>query len=251
MRYLDDRNHLRVEIHTKECAIPADELVRMQSLLMTTLGAAVKDFPESELLIKIIFHSRSDAYHVQLKLKLPGKTLATSEEDTYLDAAFQRGSRKLVRRVEEYQELPDLRATEVAGHRKALDQDVVAPEDPSAGPLAEVVRKGDYRAFRAALAGYEEWLRHRVGRWVQRYPEAEARVGGELLLGDLVEEVYLSAFERFPKRPTTVRFSEWLDSLIDPSLKALLRHPDEERENASMVRTVCEAPLEERDGVHE
>jgi len=213
--------------------------VRMQSLL-TAVGEAVKDLSESELLVKIIFHSHSDAYHVHLKLKLPGKRLATSEEDTYLDAAFQRGVRKLVQRVEDYKEHPNLRATKVAVNRKALDEDVVAPEDPSAGPLAEIVRKGDYQAFRAALASNEEWLCHRIGRWVQRYPEAEARVGGELLLGDLVEEIYLNAFERFSRRPTAIRFSEWLESLIDPSLKAMLRHPDEERENASLAQTVVE-----------
>jgi hypothetical protein len=62
------------------------------------------------------------------------------------------------------------------------------------------------------------------------------------LLGDLVEEVYLNAFERFAERPTDVPLSGWLEGLIDPSLKALLRHPDEEHENASLARTVRQAP---------
>jgi len=120
---------------------------------------------------------------------------------------------------------------------------VVAPEDPEAGPLAEAVRRGDYRAFRTALAGYEEWLGKRGGGWGQRYPEAQAQIGRGLLLGDLVEEVYLNAFERFAQRPTDVRLSEWLEDLLDPSLKALLRHPDEESDNASLARTVRQVPL--------
>jgi hypothetical protein len=36
---------------------------------------------------------------------------------------------------------------------------------------------------------------------------------------------------------------EWLDGLIDPSLKMLLREPDEGRQEASFARTLREAPL--------
>jgi hypothetical protein len=59
----------------------------------------------------------------------------------------------------------------------------------------------------------------------------------------MVEEVYLHAFEHYPRRPTQVPFHQWLEDLMDPSLKALLRHPDQERENASLARTLRETPL--------
>ena len=59
-----------------------------------------------------------------------------------------------------------------------------------------------------------------------------------LAIGDVVEAVYLNAFEGYARRPTEVPFHEWLDSLIDPSLKTVMRHPDEEKENASFARTV-------------
>ena len=62
----------------------------------------------------------------------------------------------------------------------------------------------------------------------------------ELLLGDIVEEVYLNAFERYSHRQAEVPFHDWLDSLIDPSLKGLLRNPEEGRENASLARTLRE-----------
>ena len=113
-------------------------------------------------------------------------------------------------------------------------------------PLGTAARAGDYRAFRIGLAGYEEWLRRRVGRWVQRYPDAEARIGNGLRIGDLVEEVYLNAFEGFTRRPTDIRLSDWLDRLIDPSLKLMLRDPDGEKENASLARTWRETPLGSR-----
>jgi ribosome-associated translation inhibitor RaiA len=239
MRFVDDRNHLRIEIDTKDCSIPEDERARMQTML-APLGEVVHDFPASELWINVVNHPATQAYHIAFKMKVPGLTLFTSERDPYLDSALERGLRKLVRKVEDYKERPDRRAEELAQQRTALEREVMAPQDPQTGPLAAAVRQGDYRAFRTALATYEEWLRKRVGRWVQRYPQAQAQVGDGLLLGDLVEEVYLNAFERFAGRPTDVRLSQWLDGLIDPSLRALLRHPDEERQNASMARTVRE-----------
>ena len=118
------------------------------------------------------------------------------------------------------------------------------------GRVYQLAREGEIpftrvgRSIRVPREAWEEWLRKRVGRWVQRYPQAEARVGGSLRLGDLVEEVLLNGFERYTRRPTAVPFSEWLDSLIDPSLKALLRHPDDERENVNMARTLRPAPSE-------
>jgi hypothetical protein len=148
-----------------------------------------------------------------------------------------------MQKVAAYKDRPNRPAEDVARREAVLDREIVAPEDRDAGPLGEAARAGDYRAFRTTLSGYEEWLRKRVGRWVQRYPEAEARVGDGLALGDLVEEVYLNAFERFTQRPTEVPLRDWLDGLIDPSLKVLMKHPAEERENASFARTLRETPL--------
>jgi hypothetical protein len=80
--------------------------------------------------------------------------------------------------------------------------------------------------------------------WVQRRPEAQARLGRELRMGDIVEEVYLNAFEQFTRRPTAVRLSEWLGGLIDLSISVLLRHPSEEAEVASMARTLRDTRIE-------
>jgi ribosome-associated translation inhibitor RaiA len=242
MHYSDETTHLHVQIESRGRDIPADEKARMEDAL-GPLGEAVREFPASDLRIDVLYHPHSAAYHVEFKLKVPGRTLFTGEWDAYLDAAFQRGLGKLLRRVEAYKENPDREAAGAAGRRAVLEREVMAPEGRDAGPLAEAVRRGSYRAFRNALAGYEEWLRKRVGRWVRRYPEAQAQVGRRLLLGDVVEEVYLQAFEGFTRRPLDVPLSEWLDRLIDPALKALLRHPDEERESASVARTMRQALL--------
>jgi len=174
---------------------------------------------------------------------LPGKTLFNSDYGEDYRMAFDRLVQKLGDQVADYREHPNRGAEKVARQRAVLDRDIVAPEGPDIGPLGQAVQDGDYRTFRRLLSGYEEWLRDRIGRWVQRYPDAEAQVGNRLRLGDLLEEVYLNAFERYPQWPTEVPFHEWLDGLIDPSLKEFLRHPDEERENASIARTLRNAPL--------
>jgi ribosome-associated translation inhibitor RaiA len=240
MRWTDGQ--FRVEVTSKGCDIPADERARLQALLAPVVES-VNGLPGGDLAIDVVHHPHSGEYHAKFKLKLPGRALFSGEQAPYLDTALQRAAQKLAREVEAYQERPDGEAVAAAERRSALDNEVVPPEGPDAGPLAEAATAGDYRAFRTALAGYEEWLRGRVGRLVQRRPEAQARVGKELLLGDVVEEVYLNAFEQFTRRPTAVRLSEWLEGLIDPAIRALLRHPDEGREAASMARTVREAPL--------
>jgi ribosome-associated translation inhibitor RaiA len=245
MQYTDRRHHLRVAIDAKGCDIPADERTRMERTL-GPLGEEVRDLQNAELTLGVTYHKQSKTYNVEARLRLPGRSLVTSDRDGYLDSAYQRCVRKLYQLVKAYQEHPDRKAEKAAERRASLDDNVVSPEDPDAGPLLEHVRAGKYMAFRNDLVLYEDFLRKRVGRWIQRYPEAEARVGDGLKIGDLVEEVYLNAFEHFPERPDEVSLSAWLDQLIDPSLKALLRHPDEERENASFARTLREAPPHNR-----
>jgi hypothetical protein len=114
----------------------------------------------------------------------------------------------------------------------------IVPTDADAGTLGEAVFEGNYRAFRLALSGYEEWLRKRVGQWLQRFPEVEARVGRGLSIGDVVEEVYLMAFETYTQRSTAVPLHDWLDGLIDESVKVLMKHRGRESETASFARTV-------------
>jgi DNA-directed RNA polymerase specialized sigma24 family protein len=126
-----------------------------------------------------------------------------------------------------------------------MNRDIVAPEDPDATQLAQAVEAGDYAAFHALLADHEDWLRLRVGRWLQRYPDAEAEVGRRVKIGDLVEEVLLNAFEGFHERSDDVPLRDWLNSLIDPSLLDYCRHPAEERENISFVRSLRAPPRTE------
>ena len=239
MRYSFDRYNLQLEIEAKECQIPTDQLARIQDRL-DELGRAVAAFASSELKLLVIHHPRSNRYHAEAKLKLPGETLFTGQWDEVLDAALDACLTKLLRKVEHYRAHPDHRARQAAEQRAARDWALAAPANPDEGELGQAVSAGDYSRFRELLADYEDWLRLRVGRWVQRYPEADERIGESVLIVDVVEEVYLLAFEEYPRRPDEVPFGQWLDKLVDPALREIYRDWENERENVSVARTLRE-----------
>lgn len=239
MQYSDDRFHLNVQLDCKDCQIPADERSRMQESLVY-LGEQVEEYPASDLKARIVYHPQSQTYHVELHLQVPGRKLISAQTDPYLDSAFQRSLDELRKAVDEYNRSPDQEAINALKQRLGLQRDVVAPEPPEPGPLAQAVEQADYAAFRAALAPFDTWLNDRVGRWLSRNPAVEAEVGKTIRPSEVVEEVYLNAFEVFPKRPADLAFHQWLQTLIDPSIKRLLQHPDQEKQNISMAETLQE-----------
>jgi ribosome-associated translation inhibitor RaiA len=236
MQYVAEWYRLQVEIQTRECGLPEDERLRMQPAL-DRLGEAVEELGGGQFWLTIVYHPRSQVYHAQAKLKLPGKTIITGEHNEYLDSAVQRCLDKVIRHVEAYKSNPDHQAIEQVRRQAALSTDIIAPVEPDAGKLGEAVQTGDYAAFRRSLLALEEPLRMRVGRWIQRYPEVQALVGESFEIADLVEEVFLLAFEQYRDRPTHISLHEWLASLIDPAVKAFWRHP-EDRLAASFAQTV-------------
>jgi hypothetical protein len=100
------------------------------------------------------------------------------------------------------------------------------------------VEAGDYARFRKATYPYEESLRKRVGRWVGHYSEVQEKIGNDLAINDVVEAVFLNAFERYGERPRNIRLGQWMEGLIDGSVRALLQNPDEALENVGFARTL-------------
>jgi ribosome-associated translation inhibitor RaiA len=239
MQRSDEGRQFRIQLDAKHCTISPAELAKMENAL-EHLGRVAKSFPVSDLYIVARRHARSNDYHVKTSLVLPGKTLFTGERDAVLYSAYERCISKLVQKVEAYKRSLS-NQEEVAKQEKGTHKLVEPSVDPDPAVLMEAVRSADYAAFRRATLGYEEPIRKRIGRWIQRYPEIEAQLGKGLTLADFVEEVFLNAFERYPRRPAGLALGEWLESLIDPSIKALLDHPDEEKQNISFARTVTEA----------
>jgi hypothetical protein len=103
------------------------------------------------------------------------------------------------------------------------------------------VGAGDYAAFRLAMLPFEDGVQARAGRWIQRFPQFEARIGKDVKLSDVTEEVFLTAFDQFENRPAEVPMGEWLANLIDRATKALMTRTAEEMENINLMRNALNA----------
>ena len=239
MRSSDNSEKLHVEVETKQCEISQAEQEKMHAAL-TPLIKVVQDFPVAGLIVTVNHHLRGNDYHVKTSLVLTGKTLFTGERHEQMYTAFERCVQKLVNKVNTYKHVLS-NTPEVQKHEKGTHQEVTATFEPDTATLEEAVRSGDYAAFRSALLPYEEPVGKRIGRWVQRYPDLNALIGERLTIEDIVEDVFLNAFENYAHRPPSVTLGEWLENLIDPSVKAILHHPDEELENISFARSLREA----------
>jgi hypothetical protein len=90
------------------------------------------------------------------------------------------------------------------------------------------------------MFAYEEPLRKRIGRWIERYPQVAGQLREQVQLEDIVEEVFLTAFDQYDDRPHAVAFREWLENLIDPSVKLVSTASDEELDNISFARTLVD-----------
>jgi len=233
-------HELRIELDTKSCQASAGEIAKMESGL-APLRDLVRDFPVKNLYVTVFYYARGKTYHVKTSLVLPGATLFTGERHDVLYSAYEQCVRKLMKKVAAYKEtmggVPNRDK-----HRQGTHQDVVPSQEPDPQLLALAAAEGDYAAFRRGMDTYDEPLRKRAGRWVQRYPHVDDTIGNGLQLDDVVEEVLLMAFDRFERRPAAVPLSEWLEGLIDPSLKALTSNPEEELENIRLARSYSEMP---------
>jgi ribosome-associated translation inhibitor RaiA len=230
------RHKLQVHFDTHEFQPAPGELEELSDHF-DTLAVQLGDFPQADARVVIEWNGRNNEYAVKLTLLLPGDTLVTSDHDPVLHAAFRRALDSLELRVKGFKErLGGIDA------RQQREESARGRAATDAGPLDETaldaaVAARDYAAFRAAVGPLEEWLRLRVGRLVERHPDAQARMGRDFDVLDLTEGVLLAAFEQHPHRHAEVPYRDWLEGLIDPTVKAFVRDPVRERENVNMVRS--------------
>lgn len=229
---------LRIELEAKNCSPRPDEIEKMESNL-GSLRTMTREFPIADLYITIYRHPRSNDFKVKTSLVLTGRTLFTADHHTHLHPAFQRCVRKLVAKLRGY--LDDLgNKPELAKREEGTRREVVPTAAPDGDALERAIDEADYAAFRRAGAVYEGPIRERASRWINRYPELEAKLGNGFSVNDAVEEVFLNAFERFRDRPPAARLGQWLEDLIDPSLRELTEHFDDEQTSISFSRTLEE-----------
>lgn len=237
MAFSDKTYNLRIETDSGEYALsPADQgKMDADSGNATPLGGS---FPLSDLKIEIASQSNGQVT-VATSLRLPSRTLFARDHDRTWHPAWERCVKRLVERVGAYKERLSNKST-YAKEQQGTSHDVRPTMDPDLEVLNRAVADLDYTAFRNEMAVYEEALIGRVGRWVERYPAVERQLGKSLGISEIVEEVFLNAFESYDERPPS-RMGQWIESLIDPSVQYLVQHRDEEKENVSFVQSANEA----------
>lgn len=229
----DQLSHLRIETDPGKYRISAAEQAKMDGDL-DKLRRLVATFPVAELKIELT-QQEASRIRAATSLRLPARTLFVADEDTFLHPAWERCIRRLIKKVEAYKE----KLSNKPVYERQIEgtlHEVQPFQPPATEELQQTIERQDYPRFRVLLAVYDESLESRVGRWIQRYPAIEEQLGEDLTISEIVEEVYLNAFEQFAERPP-VRLGEWLESLIDPSIHLLLDHPDEEKANLSFIES--------------
>lgn len=238
MTFRDQTYNLLVDLDMKHGRLSSAELNKMETML-SPLDDMVRHFPVSKLHVLVSYRHRTNDYVIRTSLILSGDTLVSSDHHPQAHAAFEHCINNLVRELQRYRDrlgdVPERNKQQEGTHHELL------PTLPPDGEAVEAaVREGDYGAFRTALSGYDLPVQQAVGRWVERYPEVAARLGHDLQISDIVEDVFLTAFEAHEQRPRAVRLGDWLSRHIDSAIKAIAAHPDREIENVRMARLARE-----------
>jgi len=239
MNNADDTPGFRLQIDTHHCTLSPAEQDKIRADFVH-FSRMVEHFPISDLHVMVEYNGRSNDYSVKTTLILSGNTLVGNDHDPVWHAALERCLSALSENVKAYKERMG-QVPERQKHEKGTHQALVADPNPDPVAVQSAVEEGDYAAFRVAMLGYEEALRKRIGRWVERYPELNARIGKGVELSDLVDEVFLTAFEEFERRPPGGRMGEWLEGLIDPAVRTIQAKGEEELEQVRMAQSAVEA----------
>jgi ribosome-associated translation inhibitor RaiA len=199
------------------------------------LAKQAENFPVADLHILVEGNARTTDCSIKLTLRLPSNTLVANDHDAVPYAAFDRCLTSLTYALQaEKARLDQESKRQKTG--KGTDHDVLATTTVDLGAIDDAVAAGDYAAFRRATLPFEDAIQMRAGRWVQRFPGYEARIGRDVKMSDVVEEVFLTAFDQFPKRSAGVPLGEWMEGRIDPAVKTLMTRTAEEMENINLVR---------------
>lgn len=230
----DQSYNLLVDLDMKHCQLPPSEVNKMETML-SPLNDMVRNFPVSKLHVLVSYRHRTSDYVVRTSLILSGETLVSSDHHPQAFTAFEHCIDNLEREVRRYKD--QLGAVpEQAKQREGTRHELIPTIPPDAKAIEAAVEGGDYAAFRTATSGYEGPVTALMGRWIERYPEVASHLGRDLHISDLVEDVFLIAFEEYENRPKDIRLGEWLGRHIDTAIRAMANHPEEEMENINLVR---------------
>lgn len=238
MPFSDELYDMQIETDAGDVTISPGEQEKMDHDL-GTLRKMIAHFPSPQLKLEIS-NQTPGIFRVAAGLRLAGRTLFTAGEAGTLHAGWDTAIRRLMDKVRTYKDHLG-RVPERQKLAEGTLHEIVPSMPPDSAALDQAVRQLDYRAFRAAMNVYEDALEKRVGRWIERYPAAEAQLGDGILISEIAEEVLLNAFDQYDQRPASLRLGQWLENLIDPSVQTLMQDRGIEKENLSFIATAREA----------
>lgn len=235
MSYRDEDTDLELRIHAENYEVSLQDRERIEADL-ETLRRLVKDFPVAQLHVHIDRNTHNREFHVKTNLRLPKRSLFTGSRHDALQVACEACVRKLIHKVKRLKD--GMSGRNVYRKQAEGKHDRLGPEEtPDSTSLEEAARDGDFVRFREGLGTYEESLARRVTGHLARYPDLGNEPGHEIMVSECVDEVLLNAFEGFLTRPAD-RLGNWLEHLIDPSIRALLEHPSDERRNLERLESL-------------
>jgi ribosome-associated translation inhibitor RaiA len=230
---LEDHS-LEIKLHGFD--LPEREFTWIENAART-LRPAIERFPHKDLILSIIYHPKSNDFHVKANLRLPNRTLFTGARSERVHEAVTTCMDHLLRKVQGLKE-------QLTDQPQRIHQlETLMPELWSSLEFNTLDAQAaheryDYRSFRTTLDGFQSGLMDRMGRWLQRFPEIEDQLGDGVTISDLVEDVFFHAYESFAEKPENVSMGIWLESLIDSTLQDYLDQPDTELANVEYARTM-------------
>jgi ribosome-associated translation inhibitor RaiA len=236
MQYSDQSYNLHIELDTKNYELSPAEITKIEDTF-DPLREPIKKFPVRDLYLTIEHHRHSGRFQAKAALQLPGRVLTTGGIDEHILPAVQQCAFRLLHKLVAYEERMEGQE-EKSKREEGTRHDVKPTQQVEPHEVDTAVRAGDYAAFRKLMFAYEGPLRERIGRWIERYPEVLAQLEEKIQIDDIVEEVFLTAFDEYDHRPEAIQFGEWLENLIDPSVRLISKAEDEELENISFARTL-------------
>ena len=233
------RDQLVVQYQTRDFVLSDAEKDAYEEDLVL-LARIVEPFPAAHLHVEVAHRPRSNRFEVRTQLLLANNlNFVVAEDDELHRTAFKRCVRRLIEDVEAYKDRRSAR--EPQDRTEVPTREVRATVEPDVAAMQAAVARGEYKAFHAAISIYRESLRGRIGRRIEMFPDAAARLDVDFSIGDIVEDVFLTAYERFDQRQTSGEsLGEWLEKMIDDSIRSLAEDPDRRR-NISWVRAALKA----------
>lgn len=232
MSYRDESYDLSVQYDTDNCRLSEAQKAQFDRDLARALVPKIEDFPRAELHVAVERHARSNAYEVRMRLLLARATsIFTSSRGDSVETPFKHCLHDLENRVAKWKAQRSQRPSGTEGLEAAARPDFAAME--------QAVERGAYAEFRRHLEPYDLSLRRRIGRWLERYPNLTALLGHGLEVEDVMEGVFHSAFRQFPTRPQAPEaLGEWLETLVDPTVKEFDKNPRQEIERIERLRSL-------------